>query len=219
MSIKRKSFLICLMLVVFVLGTVFAVNAVSAYSTEEVTLTVTKNGETTVRHGSFDGFMTELDNATTAENENAIITIDVNKDFKVGGKGYWEFRNMSPTVTFNFNLNGHTVTATVGNVIQVRTGYKLNVNGADENGKAGTWIATGGGASMFFVRDVQTVVRAENLNIVCTNLSTSDQPVLHFMIGDVFMKNVRVTYTGTNFPQGGTIVEKNIIKQGKPSKY
>ena len=214
MSIKRKSFLICLMLVVFVLGTVFAVNAVSAYSTEEVTLTVTKNGETTVRHGSFDGFMTEIDNATTAENENAIITIDVNKDFKVGGKGYWEFRNMSPTVTFNFNLNGHTVTATVGNVIQVRTGYKLNVNGADENGKAGTWIATGGGASMFFVRDVQTVVRAENLNIVCTNLSTSDQPVLHFMIGDVFMKNVRVTYTGTNFPSNGTIVEKNIIKQG-----
>ena len=124
------------MVVVFVLGTVLAVNAVSAYSTEEVTLTVTKNGETTVRHGSFDGFMTELDNATTGENENAIITIDVNKDFKVGGKGYWEFRNMSPTVTLNFNLNGHTVTATAGNVIQVRTGYKLNVNGADENGKA-----------------------------------------------------------------------------------
>jgi hypothetical protein len=65
------------MLVVFVLGTVFAVNAVSVYSTEEVTLTVTKNGETTVRHGSFDGFMTELDNATTAENENAKQTLRV----------------------------------------------------------------------------------------------------------------------------------------------
>ena len=216
MSIKLKSFLICLMLVVLVLSTVFAVNAVdtSTYSTEQVTLTVTKNGQTTTRHGSFDALMTELDNATTAENENAIITIDVNKDFTVGGKGYWEFRSMSPTVTFNFNLNGHTVTASAGNVIQVRTGYKLNVDGADNNGKAGTWIATGGGASMFFVRDVKTEVTAENLNIVCTNLSTSDQPVLHFMIGDVSMKNVKVTYTGTNFPQNGTIVEKNIIKQG-----
>ena len=216
MSIKRKSFLICLMLVALVLSTVFAVNAVDAstYSTEEVTMTVTKNGETTVRHGSFDAFMTELDSATTAENENAVITIDVNKDFQVGGKGYWEFRNMSPTVTFNLNLNGHTVTANVGNVIQVRTGYKLNVNGADANGKAGTWIATGSGASMFFVRDVKTEVKAENLNIVCTNLSKDDQPVLHFMIGDVYMKNVRVTYTGTNFPSNGNIVDKNIIKQG-----
>lgn len=216
MSIKRKTFLICLMLVVFVFSTAIAVNAVNAstYSAEEVTMTVTKNGTTTTRHGSFDGFMTELDNAATAENENAIITIDVNKDFKVGGKGWWEFRNMSSTVTFNFNLNGHTVTANSGNVIQVRTGYKLNINGADAAGKAGTWIATGGGASMFFVRDVKTEIKAENLNIVCTNLSTSDQPVLHFMIGDVFMKNVKVTYTGTNFPQGGTIVDKNIIKQG-----
>ena len=216
MSIKRKSFLICLMLVALVLSTVFAVNAVDAstYSTEEVTMTVTKNGETTVRHGSFDAFMTELDSATTAENENAVITIDVNKDFQVGGKGYWEFRNMSSTVTFNLNLNGHTVTANVGNVIQVRTGYKLNVNGADASGKAGTWIATGSGASMFFVRDVQTEVKAENLNIVCTNLSKDDQPVLHFMIGDVYMKNVRVTYTGTNFPSNGNIVDKNIIKQG-----
>ena len=45
MSIKRKSFLICLMLVALVLSTVFAVNAVDAsdYSTEEVTMTVTKN--------------------------------------------------------------------------------------------------------------------------------------------------------------------------------
>ena len=216
MSIKRKSFLICLMLVVLVLSAVFAVNAVdtSTYSTEEVTMTVTKNGETTVRHGSFDGFMSELDSATTEENENSIITIDVNKDFTVGGKGYWEFRNMSPTVTFNFNLNGHTVTAKVGNVIQVRTGYKLNVNGADANGKAGTWKAIGSGASMFFVRDVQTEVNAENLNIVSTNLSKDDQPVLHFMIGDVYMKNVSVTYTGTDFPSNGTIVEKNIIKQG-----
>ena len=94
--------------------------------------------------------MTELDNAPTSENENAIITIDVNKDFSVGGPGYWGFKNMSPTVTFNFNLNGHTVTANQGNVIQVRTGYKLNVNGADDNGKAGTWIATGGGASMYY---------------------------------------------------------------------
>ena len=216
MSIKRKSFLICLMLVALVLSTVFSVNAVDAstYSTEEVTMTVTKNGETTVRHGSFDSFMTELDSATTAENENAVITIDVNKDFQVGGKGYWEFRNMSPTVTFNLNLNGHTVTANVGNVIQVRTGYKLNVNGADTSGKAGTWIATGKGASMFFVRDVKTEVKAENLNIVSTNLATEGQPVLHLMIGDVFMKNVRVTYTGTNFPSNGTVEEKNIIKMG-----
>ena len=125
MNIKPKSFLICLMLVVLVLSTVFAVNAVDAstYSTDEVTMTVTKNGETTIKHGSFDAIMSELDSATTAENENAVITIDVNKDFQVGGKGYWEFRNMSPTVTLNFNLNGHTVTATAGNVIQVRTGY------------------------------------------------------------------------------------------------
>ena len=214
MNIKPKSFLICLMLVVFVLSTIFAVSAADASTAEQVTMTVTKNGETTIKHGSFDAIMSELDRATTAENENAVITIDVNKDFQVGGKGYWEFRNMSPTVTFNLNLNGHTVTATAGNVIQVRTGYKLNINGADNSGKAGTWIATGGGASMFFVRDVQTEVNVENLNIVSTNLSTSDQPVLHFMIGDVFMKNVRVTYTGTNFPQGGTIVEKNIIKLG-----
>jgi len=216
MSIKRKSFLICLMLVVFVLSTVIAVNAVDAstYSTEEVTMTVTKNGETTTRHGSFDEFMAELDSAETAENENAVITIDVNKDFQVGGKGYWEFRSISPTVTFNLNLNGHTVTANSGNVIQVRTGYKLNIDGADAGGKAGTWIAAGGGASMFFVRDVQTEVNVEDLNIVSTNLSTSDQPVLHFMIGDVFMKNVRVTYSGTNFPSNGTIADKHIIKQG-----
>ena len=158
--------------------------------------------------------MEELDNATTAENENAVITIDVNKDFQVGGDGYWEFRSMSPTVTLNFNLNGHTVTASKGNVIQVRTGYKLNINGADASGKAGTWIATGSGASMFFVRDVKTEIRAENLNIVSTNLSTDDQPVLHFMIGDVYMNNVRVTYTGTNFPSSGNIVGKNIIKMG-----
>ena len=216
MSIRGKSFLICLILVVLVLCTVVAASAVGAstYSTDEVTMTVTKNGATTTKHGSFDACMTELDNATTAENENAIITIDVNRDFNVGGKGWWEFRNFSPTVTFNLNLNGHTVTASAGNVIQVRTGYKLNINGADKNGKAGTWIATGGGASMFFVRDVKTEVRAENLNIISTNLSTSDQPVLHFMIGDVFMKNVRVTYTGTSFPSNGTIVEKNLIKLG-----
>ncbi len=216
MSIKRKLFLLCLALIVFVFSIVIAVNAVDAstYSTEEVTMTVTKNGETDTRHGSFDEFMAELDSATTAENENAVITIDVNKDFQVGGKGYWEFRNMSPTVTLNLNLNGHTVTANSGNVIQVRTGYKLNIDGADESGKSGTWIATGNGASMFFVRDVQTEVNVENLNIVSTNLSTADQPILHFMIGDVFMKNVRVTYTGTSFPQGGTIVEKNIIKLG-----
>ncbi len=216
MSIKRKSFLICLMLVVLVLSTVFASNAVDAstYSTDEVTMTVTKNGETTTRHGSFDEFLTELDNAATAETENAVITIDVNKDFEVGGKGYWEFRSFSPSVTVNLNLNGHTVTANRGNVIQVRTGYKLNIDGADESGKAGTWLATGSGASMFFVRDVETTVNVENLNIVSTNLSTDDQPVLHFMIGDVFMKNVRVTYTGTNFPSNGNIVEKNIIKQG-----
>ena len=216
MSIKRKSFLICLMLVVLVLSTVFASNAVDAspYSTDEITMTVTKNGETTTRHGSFDELLTELDNAATAETENAIITIDVNKDFQVGGKGYWELSSFSASVTVNLNLNGHTVTASKGNVIQVRTGYKLNVDGADESGKAGTWIATGGGASPFFVRDVQTEVNVENLNIVSTNLSTADQPILHFMIGDVSMKNVRVTYTGTSFPSNGNIVEKNIIKQG-----
>ena len=216
MSIKRKSFLICLMLVALVLSTVFAVNAVDAstYSTDEATMTVTKNGETTTKHGSFDALMTELNGATTAETENAVITIDVNKDFKVGGDGYWELRTMSPTVTLNVNLNGHTVTADKGNVIQVRTGYKLNINGADENGNAGTWIAAGNGASMCFVRDVQTKVSIENINIVSTNLSSAGQPVLHFMIGDVTMKNVRVTYTGTNFPSNGTIEEKNIIKQG-----
>ena len=87
------------MLVVLVLSAVFAAIAVSASasSVDEVTLTVTKNGQTVTKHGSFDGVMTELDNATTAENENAIITVDVNKDFTVGGKGYWEFRSMSPT--------------------------------------------------------------------------------------------------------------------------
>ena len=155
MNIKLKSFLVCLMFVILVFATVLAVNAADAStdSTEQVTMTVTKNGQTTTKQGSFDAIMSELDSASTETNENAVITIDVNKDFTVGGKGYWEFRNMSPTVTFNLNLNGHTVTATSGNVIQVRTGYKLNIDGADEKGNAGTWIATGGGASMFFVRE------------------------------------------------------------------
>ena len=90
MSTKRKSFLICFILIVLVLSTVLVINTVGAlaYSTEEVTMTVTKNGATTTKHGSFASLMTELDNAPTSENENAIITIDVNKDFSVGGPGY-----------------------------------------------------------------------------------------------------------------------------------
>ena len=56
MNIKLKSFLVCLMFVILVLATVLAVNAADAStdSTEQVTMTVTKNGQTTTKQGSFD---------------------------------------------------------------------------------------------------------------------------------------------------------------------
>jgi len=222
MKSKRKLMFICLMIVIFVFSVVFAVNAAdtATATVEEVTMTTTKNGVTTTRSGSFDSFMLELDNQETSESENATYSFVVNKDFQIGGKGWWEFRKMSSTATFNLDLNGHTVTAKSGNVIQVRTGYKVNIDGADENGKIGTWIANGNAASMFFVRDTASaVVRAKNLNIVSTNLSQSGQPVLHLLIGDTYLNNVRITYTGEKFPSSGTVEKKSIIKIGNGNLY
>lgn len=217
MKRKAKLLMISLMSVLLVFSLVFASNAADTASVEEVTLQVTKNGITTTRSGSFDSFMAEIDALTTAETENTVYSMVVNKDFKIGGKGYWEFRSVSPTVTFNFDLNGHTVTATKGNVFQIRTGYTLNIDGADENGKAGTWRATGSAASMFFPRDVATTIKAANLNIEATNLSQTGQPVLHILKGDVSLTNVKMTYTGADFPSSGTVEDKKFVVAGNGS--
>ena len=181
---------------------------------EEATVTVEKDGVVTSKNGSFDAILTELDNAETSENENAIITININKDFQVGGKGYWELKNMSPTVTLNVDLNGHTVTANSGNVIQVRTPYTLNIDGADDSGNIGTWCAVGGSASMFYMQmsaGADARANVENINIVCTNLSKADQPALHLASGITTMKNVNLTYTGTDLPVSATIGDKYLI--------
>ena len=181
---------------------------------EEVTVTIVKDGVTTTKQGNFDAIMSELDSAATSESENAVITIDVNKDFTVGGKGWWELKSMSPTATLNFNLNGHTVTSNSGNVIQNRTAYTLNVDGADDNGNIGTWISIGGGASPFYMQvNAGDNARAniQNINIVSTNLSTATQPVVHLQCGITTMKNVKITYTGTDFPTNGTIENKYLI--------
>lgn len=215
MKTKIRLLLVFLMSVLLVFSAVFASNAADAASVEEITVTITKNGVTTTKSCSFDSFMLEIDEQETALSENAVYDIVVNKDFQVGGRGYWEFRNVSPTAIFNLDLNGHTVTATKGNVFQIRTGYDLNIDGADDSGNVGTWKATGAGASPFFMRDIAGgEVKVNNLNIVSTNLSQSAQPVVHILIGDVYMTNVNITYTGANFPSSGTIEDKSIVKIG-----
>ena len=106
----------------------------------EVTLTIVRNRSTTVSSGTFNSIMTAINSLSTEQTANAEFSIVFNSN--ASATKYWELRNMSATAKINIDLNGYTLTATNGNVIQMRSSYTLNIDGSDENGNVGKWVST-----------------------------------------------------------------------------
>ena len=215
MKVKSKIVIILsVFAIAFALILSISASQTKAYGSE-VTLTTVRDGKSTVSSGKFDTLMSAINNLTVEQTANAEFYLILNSD--VSTSKFWELRKMSKTAKLSIDLNGYTLTATQGNVIQMRSSYVLNIDGADEKGNRGKWVSLGSAASPFYIRaqgdpTSDATANITNLDIVVKNLSNALQPALHIQNGTTNMTGVKIIYTGENLPLDADTSARNLIK-------
>lgn len=200
-------FVASILLLVSVVLTVTALEE----SSDEATLTTVKGSQTTTTSGNFADIMDTLNAEDSTESDGAVYRVTVNKDLSV--TKYWELKSLNKTAVLNIDLNGFTVNSTKGNAIQMRTGYTLNIDGANASGKLGSWISNASSGTMFYIannnsssgiNNTSAILNVSNLNIISTSLHNETAPIINLFRGTTTLTNVNVKYTGVDFPSSMT---------------
>ena len=214
MKKTAKKLILLAITVLLCIIAVITVTAIEEASVEEATLTTVKGGQTTTYSGNFSDIMDTLNAQESSASDGAVYTIVVNKNLAL--TDFWEMKNFNKTAVLNIDLNGHNVSSTRGNAIQIRTGYTLNIDGADENGNLATWTSTAGSGSMFYIannnassgiNNTKAVLTVSNLNIESTTLGSSTSHLITLFRGTSTFNNVHVKYTGKNFPSSTAVTD------------
>ena len=207
--LKKLKTLITLTVILTLAVSVCAITAVAAAAPKEATLTVSTSGGTPqVTEGSFSELITYM-RSVALPTKATTYTLVLNTD--VTWSGSW-IHALNSYATFNIDLNGHNLTCSKNGVLFTpKGGMKINIDGADEQGKIGTLTHTGTGGFLYLrsssdaaESNANTVATVKNLNIVYTNLSAGysdtstypNQPMMHIPQGTLNMEKVKMTYTG-----------------------
>ena len=192
----------------------------------EATLTVKKGGfNVESKKGSFDELMTYINELSAQSAANATYTVTLNSDATV--ENYYELSNFPPTAKLVIDLDGYTVLAEkAGTVIQMRSSYDLEIDGADKNGKRGKWITTASVPTVVYIRaegDNYTtddaVAKISNLDIVATNMSSAGHSVINMLNGTCYLDGVNISYTGEDFSASAAVEQECFIKASKGNLF
>ena len=117
----------------------------------------------------------------------------------------------SEVVFVTLQLNGKTLTTTAANnnVITLYSSVNFHLDGADKDGKNGKIYNAGHSGGLIYTQNkteysgINALV--ENVDYTATNMSQGystgqykDQPMCHFNVGTLTMRNVNMTFTGAD---------------------
>lgn len=164
-------------------------------------------------HNFFAGTLTDMVDKVKSETTTGVavktdIVLTLQKNANLKSLVYL---NGSEFVSVTVELNGKTLdtTAAKNNIFQLATSVNFHLNGADKDGNNGKIYNAGHSGGLVYTQNktensgINALV--ENVDYTATNMSQGystgkykDQPMCHFNVGTLTMKNVNMTFTGAD---------------------
>ena len=174
----------------------------------DATLSVMNGSSHNFFAGTFAEMYTKLKTyATTTATAKTEIVMTLQKDATM----IQNFAlNTNELVYVTVQLNGKTLTTTANNnIFTLSTAANFHLDGADKDGKNGKIFNAGHSGGIVYtqnkVEHSGVIALVENVDYTATNMSQGystgqykDQPMCHFNVGTLTMRNVNMTFTGAD---------------------